>query len=368
MKKVVLKNVKINSREFLLLEASNVKSTFLEHELSAKWAEAVRGYVIEKTHFDLRSIFSICRRFRVYLNYSAIKDTSETPKNARLTIKATSKHNTYVKQFTEWMQQKRYSMSTQKTYTQVFSLFSAFHKDRDIEQLEGKDIERFINDYIIPNGLSASYQNQVINACKLFYSKVLGRKVVVEKLERPKRVQALPHVLSKEEVKAILQSTTNIKHRTILSLIYACGLRRGELIHLRVSDIQGQRKCIMVRKGKGGKDRMIPVSDNILNMLRDYYRTYKPKLWLFEGQKLGAQYSPGSVRAILKAACKKAGINKPVTPHWLRHSYATHLMESGTDTRFVQELLGHKSIKTTTIYTHVTQKSLEKIRSPFDDL
>lgn len=121
----------------------------------------------------------------------------------------------------------------------------------------------------------------MINACKLFYSKVLGRKVVVEKFERPKRVQTLPHVLSKEEVKAILKSTTNIKHRTILSLIYACGLRRGELIHLRVSDIQGQRKCIMVRNGKGGKDRMIPVSDNILNMLRDYYRTYKPKLWLF---------------------------------------------------------------------------------------
>ncbi len=192
--------------------------------------------------------------------------------------------------------------------------------------------------------------------------------VVVEKFERPKRVQTLPHVLSKEEFKAILQATTNIKHRTILSLIYACGLRRGELIHLGVSDIQGQRKCIMVRNGKGGKDRMIPVSDNILNMLRDYYRTYKPKLWLFEGQKQGAQYSPRSVRAILQAAWKKAGINKPVTPHWLRHSYATHLMESGTDTRFVQELLGHKSIKTTTIYTHVTQKSLEKIRSPFDDL
>ena len=124
----------------------------------------------------------------------------------------------------------------------------------------------------------------------------------------------------------------------------------------------------MILNAKGKKDRVIPISDKVITMLRDYYKAYRPKVWLFEGQESGEQYSEKSIQSVLKQAIEKAKISKPVTLHWLRHSYATHLLEAGTDLRYIQELLGHKSSKTTEIYTHVTEKSLQKIKSPFDDL
>lgn len=153
----------------------------------------------------------------------------------------------------------------------------------------------------------------------------------------------------------------------MLRLIYACGLRRGELLHMKISDIDSKRNIVIIRQSKGKKDRIVPLSQRILEMLRDYFRACKPKYWLFEGQA-GEQYSEKSLQSVLKQALKKAGIRKPVSLHWLRHSYATHLLESGTDLRYIQELLGHNSSKTTEIYTHVSTKNLQQIKSPFDDL
>ncbi len=370
MKRITLKYAEIEGSRFIQVDFIQVDTEFIEKSLQASWHEEYKIWYIQEANFHLRHVFSLCSKAGVFLDYKAIlKKDKKKASDKKFHIKPDKQeNNTLIKRFVEWMEQKRYSRSTQKTYAQALGLFLAYYKDKDVETLKGKDIDAFITNYVIKNKLSISYQNQVINACKLFFSKVLCRSVVVEKLERPKREFQLPHVLSKEEVKRILQSISNVKHRTILSLIYACGLRRSELIHLRITDINGDRKCLMVRQGKGKKDRMVPLSEKTLNMLREYYKTYKPSYWLFEGQTKGTTYSPTSIRSILKKACKKAGINKPVTPHWLRHSYATHLMENGTDTRYVQELLGHKSIKTTTIYTHVTEKSLENIRSPFDDL
>jgi integrase/recombinase XerD len=158
--------------------------------------------------------------------------------------------------------------------------------------------------------------------------------------------------LSKEEIKAILEAPTNIKHKTMLSLVYACGLR----------------KLLLIRNAKGRKDRIAPLSDKLIAMLRAYYKIYKPKTWLFEGQKKGSKYSATSVQKILKLAISEAKINKPVSLHWLRHSYATHLLEAETDLRYIQEILGHKSSKTTEIYTHVSTKSIQQIKSPFDEL
>jgi site-specific recombinase XerD len=154
----------------------------------------------------------------------------------------------------------------------------------------------------------------------------------------------------------------------MLSLIYACGLRRGELLNLKLIDIDSQRGMIRINQGKGGKDRLVPISEKVLELLREYYQYEKPKVYLFEGQHMGEKYNERSLQQVLKQALEKAKIKKPVTLHWLRHSYATHLLESGTDLRYIQELLGHNSSKTTEIYTHVSQKSLQKIRSPFDDL
>jgi len=190
----------------------------------------------------------------------------------------------------------------------------------------------------------------------------------IELIHRPRREHKLPNVLSKEEIKAILGAPVNQKHRTMLSLIYACGLRRSELLYLKPSDVDSRRHLLIIRNAKGKKDRVVPISDKIIEMLREYYKMYKPILWLFEGQAGGENYSEKSLQSVLKQAIAKAEIDKPVTLHWLRHSYATHLLEAGTDLRYIQELLGHKSSKTTEIYTHVTERSLSKIKSPFDEL
>jgi integrase/recombinase XerD len=175
-------------------------------------------------------------------------------------------------------------------------------------------------------------------------------------------------VLSKTEIKAILSIQMNIKHRTMLSLIYSCGLRRNELLSLKIQDIDSNRNIVIIRQSKGKKDRIVPLSPKILILLREYYQYYKPTVFLFEGFKKGSRYSESSLSQVLKKAVKKTRINKPITLHWLRHSYATHLLESGTDLRYIQELLGHNSSRTTEIYTHVSTKNLQSIKSPFDDL
>ena len=193
-------------------------------------------------------------------------------------------------------------------------------------------------------------------------------KIEIDKIHRPKRSKLLPNVLSKEEIKLILNAHSNIKHKMMLSLIYSCGLRCGELLALQPVHIDSMRNIVLLKNSKGKKDRIVPLNPKILEILRDFYKVYKPKTYLFEGQTIGLQYDARSLQLILKQALQKTGITKPVTLHWLRHSYATHLLESGTDLRYIQELLGHNSSKTTEIYTHVSTKSIQQIKSPFDDL
>ncbi len=160
----------------------------------------------------------------------------------------------------------------------------------------------------------------------------------------------------------------NEKHRAILSIIYGCGLRRSEVIMLEPEDIDRNRMLLSIRQSKGFKDRIVPVSVKLVEMIDTYVSRYRPVVYLFEGQYQGSKYSATSIEKVFRMACEKAGIKKRITLHGLRHSYATHLLESGTDLRYIQELLGHKSSRTTEIYTHVTEKSIQKIRSPFDDL
>lgn len=221
---------------------------------------------------------------------------------------------------------------------------------------------------IFKNKLSSSYQNQIVNALKLFFSSILNKKIEIEKIHRPKREKKLPNVLSKEEVKMILNAHSNLKHKTMLSLIYSCGLRCGELLALQPVHIDSKRNIVLLNNSKGKKDRIVPLSPKILEILRAYYKVYKPITYLFKGQTKGQPYDDRSLQQVLKQALKKTGITKPVTLHWLRHSYATHLLESGTDLRYIQELLGHNSSKTTEIYTHVSTKCIQHIKSPFDDL
>lgn len=275
-----------------------------------------------------------------------------------------------INSFTDWLEQKRYSDHTIRAYRKSIEKFAEFHGYKDLSGITNFDIIKFNKEFIIERGFSFSYQNQVINAIKLFYNKVINThlNLDLDEIERPRKSKSLPNVLSREEVSTILSSLRNTKHRTMLSLIYACGLRRGELLNLIPADIDSKRHIMIIRQGKGRKDRIVPISDKIIEMLRDYYRQYKPIKWLFEGQKPGASYSEQSIQKVMEKAVERSGIRKPVTLHWLRHSYATHLLESGTDLRYIQELLGHSSSKTTEIYTHVTLQSIQNIRSPFDDL
>jgi integrase/recombinase XerD len=273
-----------------------------------------------------------------------------------------------IEKFKKWLQSKRYSPNTIKTYTEALRSFLAFFNQKNSKEITNDDLVTYNNEFILKNKLSSSYQNQVVNAIKLYFRTIQEKNIDIEKVHRPRREKTLPNVLSKEEVKAILEAHSNVKHKAMLTMIYSCGLRRSELLHLKPADIDSKRNIVFIRQSKGKKDRITPLSSKVLEILREYYMVYKPKNYLFEGQEPGTLYSEQSLQSVLKQALQKSKIKKPVTLHWLRHSYATHLLESGTDLRYIQELLGHSSSKTTELYTHVSTKNIQQIKSPFDDL
>jgi integrase/recombinase XerD len=273
-----------------------------------------------------------------------------------------------IETFKRYLLSKRYSPNTINTYSDALKSFLTFCNTKAIKDISNEDVICYNNDYILKNNFSSSYQNQIVNSIKLFFKIVKDSQIEIDKIHRPKREKVLPNVLSKEEIKAILEAPKNLKHKAMLSMIYSCGLRRSELLNLKPNDIDSKRNVVIIRQSKGKKDRITPLSPKILELLRNYYKEYSPKTYLFEGQKKNTQYSARSLEEILKKSIKLVTINKPVTLHWLRHSYATHLLESGTDLRYIQELLGHNSSKTTEIYTHVSTKNIQQIKSPFDDL
>ena len=270
--------------------------------------------------------------------------------------------------FSLWLRSKRYSENSIKTYLDALKTFLTFFSGKPMSEISNQDVILFNNEFILKNKLSSSYQNQIVNAIKLYFKTIKNATIEIDKIHRPRREKLLPNVLSKEEIKAILEAHDNIKHKTMLSLIYSCGLRRSELLHLKPVDIDSKRNIVLIRQAKGKKDRVAQLSPKILLLLREYYQQHKPQIWLFEGVIAGMPYSEGSLQSVLKQALQKAKIKKPVSLHWLRHSYATHLLEAGTDLRYIQELLGHSSSKTTEIYTHVSLKNIQQIKSPFDDL
>jgi integrase/recombinase XerD len=273
-----------------------------------------------------------------------------------------------IARYKRWLEANRYPESTVKTYTSMMLRFLRFVSPREASECTSDDLIRIVDEYIIPNGLSYSFQNQMISSIKKFYTNIYRSAMDSGNIARPRRQHRLPKVLSKEDVRQILTVLTNEKHRVMLSLIYACGLRRSELLKLFPGDVERGRKLLRIRQSKGNKDRIVPLSVRIIGMIDEYIKHYRPKKYLFEGQWPGEIYSASSLEKVFKNACEKAGLGSEVTLHWLRHSYATHLLEAGTDLRYIQELLGHRSSRTTEIYTHVTTQSLERIRSPFEDI
>ncbi|MBK7736145.1 MAG: tyrosine-type recombinase/integrase [Saprospiraceae bacterium] len=306
------------------------------------------------------------QQYTDYLKQSMIKE-AEAASEVKNEVRNDSIYDKFIDSFKIYLEQRRYSSNTINTYCQIIQKFLTWCR-KPIEEISQDDLIRFNHKKIIGEKLSGSYQNQLINAVKLFFERMEHRSMEIESIQRPFRERKLPNVLSKEEVKQLLSSLRNQKHRMMLVTIYACGLRCGELLNLRLMDVDSKRNFLIIRQAKGKKDRYVPITVKLIEELREYFKMYKPKTWLFEGQRIGEPYSARSLQLVLKEALLQARIKKPVTLHWLRHSFATHLLESGTDIRYIQSLLGHNSPKTTMIYTHVSEQSLSKIKMPYDDL
>ena len=267
---------------------------------------------------------------------------------------------------TQEMRLRNYSHKTTKAYKSCIRSLANHFAPRHPRDLTNEDIRRYLLHLIDEQHLAASTVNQVFNALRFLYVELYNRPFVIGSLPRPRKPMKLPVTLSQQEVLRILNAVGNEKHKVILTLIYSAGLRVGEAVRLKITDIDSERGLIHVRNAKGMKDRFTLLSEVMLPMLREFYRQYKPKEYLFEGGPGRSHIAERSVQNVFARAVKEAGISKEVSVHSLRHSFATHLLESGTDVRYIQELLGHSSSKTTEIYTHVSKRMLGKITSPLD--
>ncbi len=263
---------------------------------------------------------------------------------------------------------KEYSENTISAYVGLLTEFQKFiGYNKPIHLLSNKMLLKKITHFSAYKNYAYTTKKQLLSSIKLYLFEMHKMDVSFSSISprRPQRV--LPNILSLEEVSSIINKLNNKKHKAIILVMYSLGLRTSELINLQLKDMDGDRNCITIKQAKGRKDRIVPFPKSLKKPLREYYKLYKPQVYLFESPK-GGVYNAGSVRALFKKACKNAGIQKQVTPHSLRHSYATHLLEAGTNLRLIQELLGHNSIKTTLIYTQVSQRSLLNTVSPIDFL
>lgn len=256
---------------------------------------------------------------------------------------------------------------TQTAYLrEIANLENYFNKSP--EELGEEEVKEYLLHMLEDRGLSSGTYKYYAAGIKFLYRTTLNRGEVVEKIKYPKAKIKLPVVLDLSEVRTMLSVMENLKHRALLTITYSAGLRVSETAHLKVSDIDSKRMMVRVRQGKGGKDRYTILSKTTLECLREYWRAYRPKDWLFEGQKEGSHICYTSIRNIFVEAKERAGITKPVGPHSLRHAFATHLIEAGTSLHHVQLLLGHKSPKTTTVYLHVSKMNLAQVTSPLDSI
>jgi integrase/recombinase XerD len=267
----------------------------------------------------------------------------------------------------EELQRRNYATGTVRLYLQHVAAF-AQHFHRSPDQLGAEEIRRYQLFLIQEKKLAWSSYNQIVCALRFFYAKTLKRAFLLQDIPFPRQQQRLPLILSREEVARILTAPPHLKSRALLMTIYAAGLRRSEVARLRVSDIDSARMTITVHQGKGQKDRVVMLSPVLLDTLRQYWRHAKPKQWLFPGETPGQPISGNDIFMVFHNAVRRAGITKKLSPHSLRHCFATHLLESGTDLRTIQMLMGHRSLKTTARYLHVSQQQVRATASPLDSL
>lgn len=348
--------------------------------LGARWSQTNNAWYVPHSKEVVHIVFEAFKD-EAWVDYEALKNPTNAGAGGRNSPKATLKTlrkerpskvfspeiKEEIRRFIHVLGSRGYAQNTRATYQNMIEVLFGYFGNKKPEEITNDDINEFLNEMNVGRGYSASYLRQMVGAIKLFYDKRKGVQLNIAKLDLPKKRRQLPKVLSLEEIGMILDNLKNLKHRTMISLQYGCGLRVGELLNLKVEHIDKDRHTLMVLNGKGRVDRRVKVSDSLLDLLRDYYRAYRPDGYLFEGQN-GGRYSDSSVNKLLQNAARNVGIRRHVSSHMLRHSYATHLLEGGVDLRYIQELLGHKSSKTTEIYTYVSTKKLESLPSPFDFL
>lgn len=352
-----MKTVQITALNQHLQIRFNYDSTLIEQVRklpNRRWNASLKCWIVPQTP---GMNISIVRQFQ---GIAKIKFNKEI-KPAQVDKESVKIPQEYIDQ----LNLKRYSENTKRTYISMFKDFLIYYNS-PLTELKEAHIKEYLIFLVEEKQVSKSFQNQAINAIKFYLEKVLGNEKRIYHIERPRKSRYLPSILSKEEIKLLFDQTDNLKHKTMLMLVYSAGLRRSELLNMKVCDIHFERGLINIRNAKGFKDRISLLSKHLVNQLVKYIEYYKPELFLFEGIR-GERYSESSIGQVFKAACIKANINKRVTLHSLRHSFATHLLEQGTDLRYIQELLGHNSSRTTEIYTHVSRNFIMNINNPLDD-
>jgi len=328
------------------------------------WSQTLKGWYTLFTSENISTLKEALKNSAtIKLDSSVFESIEVLPIRKQRNISEDNKN--VVRLFVKYLKGKRYSESTIKTYFTFVADFFDYIQDTDLESINNRTLELFIEDVFIPRKYSISTHRQFISAMKLFKAFYPECKIDEIQLKRPKKSRLLPTVLSKEEIIDLLRYTKNLKHRAVLAMIYSAGLRISELLNLKLKDIDIDRRQIIVKNSKGRRDRHIILADSFIPLLLNYVNSYEPVTYFVEG-KPEVKYSAESVRAFLHRSTKLAKITKRVTPHTLRHSYATHLLENGIDLRYIQELLGHAKPETTMIYTHVSKKDLLNIKSPLD--
>jgi integrase/recombinase XerD len=346
-------------------------------ELAIIKQPALRQYLADKNKFTRKSDQNNKKSIRTEQpadKFAAIEKVSfieqPTPKSRALNkgVKIHPVNAHVIPSMVQHLKLKGYSDSTRKTYVNEAGAFLKAIQQHPADTFSVQRIKDYLQYCADRLKLTENTLHSRMNALKFYYEQVLKREKFFWNIPRPKKGNLLPRVLSKEEIIRLLKAIENIKHKTMIMLGYACGLRVSEITRLEIKDVDEDRRLLFIRRAKGKKDRVVSLSPVMLVMLREYRLKYKPEKYLFEGQYKGTAYSTRSLESIIKAAKEKAGISKSGSMHMLRHSFATHLLEKGTDVVFIQKLLGHKDIKTTMRYLHVTNKGIVNILSPLEDI
>ena len=371
-KTITLYHLMINNQKMIGIKfvPDKVIQALIKTLNSPKWSEVHNLVYVANTPANLAQIYNTFKGV-AFINYNRFLPNRPLNKGGDLPEVDWYRKRTLPENYQRCPEEyllklelKRYANNTVRTYVNLFEKFINHYPNYELQTLNESHIRAYLQ-RLISRKKSNSYVNQSINAIKFYYEVVLGMPNRFYELERPRKEYKLPEVVSKQEILSLIAHTNNIKHKCIIALLYGSGLRRSELLNLKIEDIDSKRMLVKIRQAKGNKDRLSILSENALMDLRTYYKQFKPKEYLFEGQN-GGQYSGQAVVKIIKNAAKKAKITTKVTPHTLRHSFATHLLEAGVDLRQIQVLLGHQSTKTTEIYTHVATNTFKTIKNPLD--